>query len=527
MSLGKRMISSQEPASQLDLIASRAYALIAESFPVCSVSDEFYFFPQVVPVARHWSAWDDFSADRVASVAARLDGFEAEISHLSADEMTVDERLDSDMVDRALRTLREQLLVVSTQSTQPTFHLTVFAAGLGEALAANEQGAWLNRVAGAPAFLLRAADSLDHVPELFLRLGLDMLEDLQCWLRQLQAGGISVGELPLALYGFESALKKIKVVENYRLPGEIFEKVVNEHLDCGLHVDAAWSLLNDELQTMESLLMDEASRLAAGGSWVEAQRHIPFIDASGGGLLNLYLHELASMEEHCRQQGLIPDTLPAIAALEVAAVPHYLAAIRASDAYSCLPGYPPRGGTFFVMEHDRSPAGCPGRTLEYRMTAAHEVWPGHHLLDSCRWNLDRPLRSPLESPLFYEGWACLAEELLARTGYFSGPWDRFLLAKRRAERAARGLVDLGLQSGRLGSDQAVELLVRVGYRQQTARSVIPKYLLRPGYQVCYTLGLKQGLDLFERFGKENVSDFSQKVLKQGEIGFERLEKSWL
>jgi uncharacterized protein (DUF885 family) len=179
------------------------------------------------------------------------------------------------------------------------------------------------------------------------------------------------------------------------------------------------------------------------------------------------------------------------------------------------------------MEHDRSPAGCPGRTLEYRMTAAHEVWPGHHLLDSCRWNLDRPLRSPLESPLFYEGWACLAEELLARTGYFSGPWDRFLLAKRRAERAARGLVDLGLQSGRLGSDQAVELLVRVGYRQQTARSVIPKYLLRPGYQVCYTLGLKQGLDLFERFGKENVSDFSQKVLKQGEIGFERLEKSWL
>jgi uncharacterized protein (DUF885 family) len=197
-------------------------------------------------------------------------------------------------------------------------------------------------------------------------------------------------------------------------------------------------------------------------------------------------------------------------------------AIRASDAYSASPGYPPQGGIFFVMGRGRNGDGRPGRTLEYRMTAAHEAWPGHHLLDSCRWNLDRPLRRPLESPLFYEGWACLAEELMARTGYFDDPWDRFLLARRRAERAVRGLVDLGLQGGRMTDDQAVELLIRVGYRQETARSVIPKYLLRPGYQVCYTLGLKQGLALLDRYGKNDVGEFSQTILNEGEIGFEPL-----
>ena len=168
--------------------------------------------------------------------------------------------------------------------------------------------------------------------------------------------------------------------------------------------------------------------------------------------------------------------------------------------------------------------GRPGRSLEYRMTAAHEAWPGHHLLDACRWQLDRPLRRPVESPLFYDGWACLAEEMMARSGYFDGPWDRFLLAKRRAERAARGLVDCGLQSGRMSIVQAQELLLRVGYRPALAGSVVPKYLLRPGYQICYTLGLQQGLGLLDRFAAQDLGLFARTLLKQGEIGFARLEK---
>ncbi len=113
---------------------------------------------------------------------------------------------------------------------------------------------------------------------------------------------------------------------------------------------------------------------------------------------------------------------------------------------------------------------------------------------------------------------------MARTGYFDGPWDRFLLAKRRAERAARGLIDLGLQSGRMTTVQAQALLLRVGYRPEVARSVVPKYLLRPGYQVCYTLGLKQGLDLLDRFGDHDVGLFARTILSQGEIGLSRLEK---
>jgi uncharacterized protein (DUF885 family) len=283
--------------------------------------------------------------------------------------------------------------------------------------------------------------------------------------------------------------------------------------------------LQDELQTMKEVLLQETARQAPGLTWLEAKRLIPFVDVEGQGLLDLYGRELERMELHCRQHGLVPDKRMKSAVLEVSAVPESLAAIRASDSYASTPGHPPSGGVFFVLEHGLNCGGQFGRSLEYRMTAAHEAWPGYHLLDSCRWALDRPLRRPLESPLFYEGWACLAEELMARTGYFNGPWDRFLLAKRRVERAARGLIDLGLQGGRMTIDQAVELLVGVGYRREVASSVIPKYLLRPGYQVCYSFGLMQALNLLDKYGNNAVGTFSRTLLTQGEIGFDRLEKT--
>ena len=510
--------------TSLEAIAGRVYSMIASAFPVCAFSDEFYFFPQVVQKDKDWKAWDDFSAQRIAAVADSLRGYERDFSERVEVDLLDDDQVDAELLLQVLRTLREQLTEVEAHRSQPTFHLTVLAAGLAEALVSSEPKAWTARVAGVPAFLQRAVGCLRQVPELFQALGVEMLHDLQVWIVRLQAAGFDTGKIPSALLGFRDAMQRAKVVESYLLPGEVLERLIGDHIGCEMSIDSIGPLLQDELDMMEDVLAQQAAHLAPGRTWVEAEQAIPFVEAAGHHLLAVYRREIEIMETHCRRQGLAPVAASAGNTLEIKLVPDYLVAIRASDAYAATPGHPPRGGVFFVMEQGWTRNGRPGRSLEYRMTAAHEAWPGHHLLDSCRWNLDRPLRRPVESPLFYEGWACLAEELMARTGYFDGPWDRFLLAKRRAERAARGLVDLGLQSGRMTTMQAQALLLRVGYRPEVARSVVPKYLLRPGYQVCYTLGLKQGLDLLDRFGDHDVGLFARTLLSQGEIGFSRLEK---
>ena len=522
--MGQPINNNGGRASSAAAIAERAYATIASAFPVCAFSDEFYFFPQVVQEGKDWQAWDDFSDQGISDVADILLGHERSLSKLFRDQVFDDEQVDVELLTQLLRTLREQLLEVGSHRSQPTFHLTVLAAGLAEALASSEPRAWPARVAGAPAFLARAAACLNEVPALFLALGFEMLHDMQAWLGHLQASGYDTADMPGALLGFRDALNRVTVTQSPLLPAEVLERLVVDHVGSGMGLAAIASLLQEELEAMEDLLAQEAARLTTGRSWIEAEQAVPFHEAAGHDLLELYRRELEVLEAHCRRHGLVPENAVAGVPLEIAPVPGCLAAIRASDAYAATPGYPPRGGVFFVMEQGRVRHGRPGRSLEYRMTAAHEAWPGHHLLDTCRWQLDRPLRRPVESPLFYEGWACLAEELMARSGYFTGPWDRFLLAKRRAERAARGLIDLGLQSGRMTVVQAQALLMRVGYTDETAASVVPKYLLRPGYQICYTLGLHQGLDLLDRFGGHDLGLFARTLLSQGEIGFARLAK---
>jgi hypothetical protein len=503
-------------------ITETAYRVISRRFPICAASDEFYFFPQVLDAQRHWSAWDDFSAASIEVAAGEIRRGEDALSVFEVEQLSSAEQIDVDLLRSTLCILREQLCDFAPHRTQPTFHLTIVAAGLAEALASDDPAAWPGRAAGLPQFLQRAAGCFDRVPRIFLEMGRDMVRDLLGWLGQLEGPGRETREIRQALVAFQAELKKISVGDDFRLPEEQFSDLIATHIGCGMSIGQVSEILDQEFREMTETLECEVSRLASGCDWTEAERSIPFCKAPGGNLLDLYRSELEKLEAHCRAQGFVPEAAPSEGTLQLAEVPASLAAIRASDAYSAIPGHPSRGGIFYVMPEGHGRAGQIGRSLEYRLTAVHEAWPGHHLLDFSRWSLERFLRRPIEKPLFYEGWACLAEELMARTGYLENPWDRFLLARRRLERAARGRIDLGLQGGRMELEEAAELLVSVGYRSETARSVVPKYLLRPGYQVCYTVGLQQALKLFETYGRNSFAPFVRKVLTQGEIGFERL-----
>ena len=501
--------------------AETTYESIARAFPVSSSSDEFYFFPQVVTDPIDWSCWDDFSPKAIQAIASELHQAELVIAHLTNEPLGEADLIDAELLIRVFRTLREQLCDIRAHESQPTLHLTLLVAGLSDALSSGEARAWSERVDGVPEFLERAKRCLFRVPTLFRDLGLEMVSDLRDWCRGLDTLGYDVSLLESALQSFGSFLEHVQVSAGYLMPGEAFERILVHHLDCGQSLEWLERTLQRELAAMEQVLSEETARLGLNVHWTKAKDLVPFVDAGPTGLLGLYHSELSSMEEHCRQFGLIPASLPDDAELKIAEVPRSLAAIRASDAYSARPGHPCRGGTFYVME-DKEQTHRPGRSLEYRMTASHEVWPGHHLLDLCRWSLMRRIRRPVESPLLYEGWACVSEEILARTGYFVDPWDRFLLAKRRAERAARGLIDWGLQSGVMSLDEGVAALVRVGYPRRLAQRIVPKYLLRPGYQVCYTHGLLQALGLLDRLGPSGLLSFSKTILDQGQIGFQRL-----
>ncbi len=514
----------QNHTNPLQLLAERIYCQLAGQFPVCCASDEFYFFPQVEAEAPARWGWDDLTPEAVSVFASSAALWQAELQQLGEEASSAADQLDARLLWSMLQRLQEQLQQVAPQQQQPTFHLSILVAGLAEALEADAPEAWTLRIAGLPEFLQQASSCLDQVPELFIDLGQQMLADLQAWFVQLEKEGYELAEGRAALARFGKELQSCSTRKSFALPPSMFERLLVEHLGCAGDLESIEKELQVEYAEMAEILSEEAERLTPGRAWQQAEAQLPFVEAPEGDLQLLYQPELLRLETHARQAGLVPE-LAGTLQPELAAVPASMAAIRASDAYGARVGHPARGGTFYLYDHRQSKTARVGRTLEYRMTAAHEAWPGHHLLDVCRWNLPRPIRRPLEQPLFYEGWACFAEQLMFETGYFTGPWDRFLLARRRIERAARGLVDIGLQTGSIDLDEAGRQLVQVGYPQQKAAAAVPKYALRPGYQVCYTLGLRRMQQVREESTTGNAGVFARHLLTQGEIDFTALKQS--
>jgi len=208
--------------------------------------------------------------------------------------------------------------------------------------------------------------------------------------------------------------------------------------------------------------------------------------------------------------------------INVERIPDYMLPVRSNAAFSMLPGHPPRGGTLFIMASDNNRPVPP----DYRLLAAHETFPGHHLLDTCRWSLEKTVRRHIEFPIFYEGWASFSEELLFDTGFFSSPLDHMLLAKRRFWRAIRGRVDLDIHTRKRNLTEAASFLVDQGMEPSNALAMVRRYALKPGYQLAYTLGRRQFRRLYDKFNHRyrNPVKFARQVLAQGEIDFDDLEQ---
>ena len=510
---------------ELASLAGGVFDCLGNAFPVCCLSDEFHYFPQIVPPQGGWTGWDDFTPDKISEVTTRLSLAERAAGEIS--RKTGDARIhaDAETIGRMARTLREQLSEVRFHETQPTFHMTVLCTGLAASLKDLDPQAWGVRAETVPSFLKQAEAALVAMPRLFRDLGLEMIRDTEAWLQTLAREQDELAPVFAALGRFGDFLRNARTREDFLLPPEIVERIVKEHLGCGLGLDELRDAIKEEIAETGSLMNEAAETLLPGAGAREAIRRLPVPEVSADGLTALYRKEADNLLGHCIARGIVPEGLPVTNPLKVSPLPPYLRAIRAASAYSFTPANPSQKGTFYIVPPEGPWNDNWEELADWRMLTAHETYPGHHLLDAWRWHFVSPLRRPVENPLFYEGWACFAEELMRETGYFSGPADALLLAKRRYRRAVRGLVDLDLQTGKLDQRAAARLLVEAGFPAEAAASVVPKYALRPGYQVCYTFGLRRFLDLHRRYGKEDAKGFVEVVLSGGEIGFDLLEKS--
>jgi len=507
------------PGTGFESAALEILETLAVRFPVCMSSDEFHFFPQARAARPDWSQWDRFSEADIADTLAAIRRWTATLEQ-TASKPAPDaaERIEAALLRQVLTTIAAQLSDVGPHRTQPTFYLTVAAIGLAEALETGPE-ALGRRISSLPGFLSQAVSNLRCIPSLFRDLGLQMTAAVADWLSGLAAVNGGVSAAIASLRELENHLKSIRTQERFQPEPELYEHIARRHMDCRLPLEEIRSELLREIDETEAALAHEARQIEPGSPWQQVLERLP---PPAGGHRRLYERQIDALGRHCLELGLISESQLHIWPVNVETIPAALQPVRSGAAYSMPPVHPPRGGTFFIT----GPQNQAPPPVDYRMLTAHETYPGHHLLDSFRWNHDRRVRRHIEFPIFYEGWASFAEEILLDTGYFSGAVDRLLLAKRRYWRAVRGMTDLELNSGRRSLEAAAEFLSVRGMRRRQAAAMVHRYALKPGYQLAYTIGRRKFRRLYSEFTARGNSpaDFVRLVLAEGEIGLDKLEE---
>jgi uncharacterized protein (DUF885 family) len=506
----------------VDTVAMELLDEIQSRFPVCLTSDEFHFFPHGPIHGENLSRWDDFSFNSVLELINRCNSWKQTLVKLTQQDPDLETQTDINLLQWMMTILIEQLELASPQRTQPTFHLTIAGIGLAQAY---EHGAeaWRGRLRRLPEFMNRATSHLETMPHKFREPGIKMAAKVITWLKSLgrYSPNTELEQALKALKKFRQRLTSVPATEAYLLPTELYARVAETHFGIGLPLSVIQNELESELNAAEEILVREATFIDPRHSWRDIiTRMLPVLPAKINGH-KIYQDQVAKLEQHCIEVGLVPKHLVRTSPVVVRSVPEWLIPMRSAAAYSMEPGHPPSGGTFYLMPGDLD---C-RPSADWHLLSAHETYPGHHLLDTARWSLKRPLRRHLEFPLFYEGWASYSEELLFVTGFCSGSRDRILMAKRRFYRAIRGKVDLMMNQGAWDWSRAVHELCNAGYPQTTAERMILRYALKPGYQLCYTLGRRRFRNLHRSWtGKGGtLKDFCRHVLSLGEISFADLE----
>jgi len=527
-------------------IATRYFERLARKFPVMCASDEFHFLPRVAAAGRYYDRLESFEAEEIAGFISEMKAFSKELNRKIGLAKDLETAVDLELLSAHVAGFLIEMDENRSWRHNPLLYLKVAFIGLDHALTkpAAHPSERVERMAARldkiPRLLHQACVNIEKVPEAFYAAARAMLTDCRVFLTE------SVGRHPdrrhlnlsplienvfSALDDFEKFLASFTPVADRRFVGSTFENSLKDHFRSTRSLDEVFQIAADEWHHCLDHLKALQSKLDSRTSWQE-HYHLFFpADMAAVSILSLYRREARKLKEFFRGHGFGP--LDPGVEMEVIETPSYLRSVRSSASFAAAFTAHPDEKSFFYITTRLS--GCSSReagTLlkkrlhrEYKFLTAHETFPGHHLLDTVRRGLTNPIRSQIESPLFYEGWATYAETLLTAAGYVDTPIERLVDYKRRLWRAARCQIDVGLYTGKLDRSGAVGLLEQAGFSRGEADRQIDRFQLNPGYQLCYTLGSFELSRLVEtygpRLGRESCRRF---LLTGGELPFHLIEK---
>jgi hypothetical protein len=233
--------------------------------------------------------------------------------------------------------------------------------------------------------------------------------------------------------------------------------------------------------------------------------------------------------------GLGLADLPPADRLVVTEVPSYLAGVAVAFITQAPPLDLARGCVYYLspVPGDWDDAKAASFLREYtpaqlRSLALHEGYPGHFVQLEHASQHPRLARRLLTRPAFAEGWAVHVEREAVRAGFGDGATsavdgDDYRLTQRKLELriATNAVLDVGLHTGDLDDDAALELLTRRAFQERAeAVGKLTRAKVTSGQLCSYFVGGAELADLRDEVRRTegerfDAARFHRRLLSHG------------
>jgi hypothetical protein len=518
-------------------IAGDYFSYLGKHLPQQCASDEFYFFPRSETAKSYLNLLDDLDPDRIQNHVQTIGTL---LGELRTGEMEgLDEEIDSQLLRQSMQSFIREWEDTKVWQKDPTLYVKIPLFAVARVLMEKDRTPvqlkedLLALFAQIPSFLGRAVKNLDSPPEISLEVALNMTrdathfheQDIRAFIGETLEGDEELTaknkEVSGAWEEYGKALATLSPSPRFAVGQDVLEEI--------LSVSLGYDRSPAEILKMALAAHDETQgKLRALRKKINSHERTPTPAetksdlTSPGGVVQLYREQVEDLRRFFNTQDCLP--LPAEEKVTVLQTPVYLQSLRATASYSApLTGDPGGSGIFYITPGISDPEMIIGHCP---YLSAHETYPGHHLLDYFRIHHPNPVRRQIESPLFYEGWACYGEQLLDELGYVQDPRRQIIGLERQLWRDLRAQLDIKLQTGQIGFDRAVEEIESLGYSRQRAQRQVRRFCLTPGYQLCYFVGMYEIMKLRKQLeSRTGTKGFHESLLKEGEIPFDLAEKN--
>jgi uncharacterized protein (DUF885 family) len=527
-------------------LAVSYFDYLAERFPVMCASDEFHFLPRAQTASQYYDRLDNVARQLIDETVRELKEFQENFNALSCQDLDLEDFIDLEMLKANVAGILLEFEQNQSLRHNPLLYLKIAFIGLDQALTKpastriERSERVLARLLAIPRLLRQAVENIDSVPDTYHQAAAAMLGDCKTYLAEVsedlpqgRSGLLRKGidETFVALDFFAHFLSSLSPLPVRHFAGVDLEIRLRDHFLSKRSLPEVYQIAveewSDNLRELKKLQM----AIDSDKTWQELYHDYSPAEVGQVDTISLYEREIERLRRFFGNHGFKENELNS--SLAVCETPAYLRSVRSAASFAAAFSADAKEESFFyITTHLPEQRGEDAGELlrkrlhrEYKFLAAHETIPGHQLLDWVRRNLENPVRRQIESPLFYEGWAYYAESLLTEYGYVENPRDLLVDRKRSLWRAARCQIDVGLHTGILARENAIELLTTTGFSSEEANAQIDRFHLNPGYQLCYTLG-RHEIRKLKKTHTPRIGgvQFNRQLLQGGELPFHLIDK---